>query len=181
MRAVHSHKRTNKLDRRSAINANITHLDEESTLSLLEQESIANKFYVPKKKQDRNNLSAKQQPKQNQNKDKHRLIRLLQDIVFGMMLGVFVCTILHLLDYCNIINLETKRIVQKTAHTMLNDPEVLESLEEESERKFIPVDIYDATKKEIEDSQVVVAGGGTGTKPGISKGTTFGRRITTSR
>lgn len=84
-------------------------------------------------------------------------IGLLQDIVGGIVLGTLGMSVLLLLDYANIINLETARVFRKTASYIVFDtPDVLESMKEESDKKIISMDIYNAMQKELSDSQATI-------------------------
>mmetsp|Transcript_32727 Transcript_32727/g.60341 ORF Transcript_32727/g.60341 Transcript_32727/m.60341 type:complete len:237 (+) Transcript_32727:101-811(+) len=83
-------------------------------------------------------------------------IGLLQDIVGGIVLGTIGMSILLLLDFSNILNLETARVFRKTASHIFSDPAIIESIEEEIEKKLLSMDVYNAMKKELADSQAVI-------------------------
>lgn len=85
---------------------------------------------------------------------------LLQDLVGGIVLGALGMSILLLLDYANIINLETARVFRKTASAnIFNNPELIEMLREEineSGSELIPMADYHAITKELSDSKAVI-------------------------
>mmetsp|Transcript_13951 Transcript_13951/g.22770 ORF Transcript_13951/g.22770 Transcript_13951/m.22770 type:complete len:243 (+) Transcript_13951:138-866(+) len=85
------------------------------------------------------------------------VIGLLQDIVGGIMLGTVGMSILLLLDYSNIINLETARVFRKTASTVFNAPDVISNIQMGIEKKLMSMDVYNSFKKELSDSQAVIA------------------------
>ncbi|KAL7541380.1 hypothetical protein ACHAXR_010859 [Thalassiosira sp. AJA248-18] len=84
------------------------------------------------------------------------VIGLLQDIVGGIVLGTLGMSMLLLLDYSNIINLETARVFRKTASDIFNAPEILESIKDEIGKDLISMDEYNAMKKELADSKAVI-------------------------
>lgn len=84
------------------------------------------------------------------------VIGLLKDIAGGIILGALGMSILLLLDYSNIINLETARVFRKTAADVFSSPEILEIVEDEFERKLISVDAYKTMKNELSDSRAVI-------------------------
>jgi len=83
-------------------------------------------------------------------------VGLLQDIVGGIALGTLGMSVLLLLDYSNLINLETARVFRKTASDMFNDPEIITVIEEEIDKKLVSTDAYNAMKKELSDSEAAI-------------------------
>mmetsp|Transcript_26797 Transcript_26797/g.56581 ORF Transcript_26797/g.56581 Transcript_26797/m.56581 type:complete len:240 (-) Transcript_26797:325-1044(-) len=90
------------------------------------------------------------------NNASNAIIKLLQDIVSGIMLGSLGMCLLLLLDYSNIINLETARVFRKTASEVFSTPEMIESIEKELDRKLISMKVYNAIEKELSDSKAVI-------------------------
>jgi len=86
------------------------------------------------------------------------IIRLLQDIVYGIILGSIGMCLLLLLDYYNIINLETGRVVRKTASLhIFNTPEFLEIIKEEmGDKELISLESYNTMTTELSDSEAVL-------------------------
>ena len=85
------------------------------------------------------------------------IIRLLQDIVYGIILGSIGMCLLLLLDYYSIINLETARVVRKTASHIFNTPEFLEITKEEmGDNELISLESYNTMTTELSDSEAVI-------------------------
>ena len=85
------------------------------------------------------------------------VIRLLQDIVYGIILGSIGMCLLLLLDYYSIINLETGRVVRKTASHIFNTPEFLEIIKEEmGDKELISLESYNTMTTELSDSEAVI-------------------------
>ena len=85
------------------------------------------------------------------------IIKLLQDIVSGIILGTLGMCMLLLLDYYSIINLETARVFRKTASHVFSTPEIHASIEEEIGKQLISMDIYNTIINELSDSKAVIA------------------------
>ena len=93
---------------------------------------------------------------------------LLQDIVCGIALGALGMCFILLLDYSNIINLETARVFRKTASDIFNintSPDILliESMKDEFQNnedmrntELVPMAVYNSMKKELSDSKSVM-------------------------
>ena len=90
-------------------------------------------------------------------KGRDSIIGLLQDIVGGIVLGTLGMSILLLLDYSNIINLMTARVFRKTASDVFRTPN-FDSIEidEENGKMLLPINAYNAMKKELSDSQAAI-------------------------
>ncbi|KAL9191334.1 hypothetical protein ACHAXT_001040 [Thalassiosira profunda] len=88
--------------------------------------------------------------------DQEGIVGLLQDIVIGIVLGTLGMSVLLSLDYAGIINLETARVLRKTASEVFNDLDMMEGMEEELEMKILSSEAYTAMKKELLDSQAVM-------------------------
>jgi len=86
------------------------------------------------------------------------IIRLLQDIVYGIILGSIGMCLLLLLDYYSIINLETARVVRRTASVhIFNTPEFLEIIKEEmGNKELISLESFNAITTELSDSEAVI-------------------------
>lgn len=85
------------------------------------------------------------------------IIKLLHDIVSGIIIGTVCMCILLLLDYYSIINLETARVFRKTASHVFSTPEIHASIEEEIGQQLISMNIYNTIINELSDSKAVIA------------------------
>ena len=86
----------------------------------------------------------------------NNIIKLLKDIVSGILFGALGMSVLLLLDYGNIINLETARVFRRTASEIFNNPEIFESIGGDLDKRVISLDAYNAMQKELSDSKVVI-------------------------
>ena len=84
------------------------------------------------------------------------IVGLLQDIMGGVFLGTMGMSLLLLLDYSNVINLETARVFRRTASDMFSAPETVQVIESEIGMKLVPMESYDAMQKELRDSRAVI-------------------------
>ena len=85
------------------------------------------------------------------------IIKLLHDIVSGIIIGTVCMCILLLLDYYSIINLETARVFRKTASHVFSTPKIHASIEEEIGQQLISMNIYNTIINELSDSKAVIA------------------------
>ena len=85
------------------------------------------------------------------------MLKLLQDIVSGIILGTLGMCMLLLLDYYSIINLETARVFRKTASHVFSTPEIHASIEEEIGKQLISMNIYNTIINELSDSEAIIA------------------------
>ncbi|KAL7548235.1 hypothetical protein ACHAWF_011526 [Thalassiosira exigua] len=85
-------------------------------------------------------------------------IGLMQDIVCGIVLGTVGMSLLLLLDYFNVVNLESARVFRKTASHVLNSNELFLDMEKEIDKRLelVPVADYNAMIKELSDSKAVI-------------------------
>ncbi len=128
-----------------------------------DEESLANqsKDTIPKSNQPSNRAKVLLQKMchasvGDNSKIKERVAALLKDVVGGIVLGTLGMSVLLLLDYYSIINLETARVFRKTAsHIMFNTPEITAIIEEE-DKKLMPMNEYNIMQKELSDSVAVI-------------------------
>ena len=85
------------------------------------------------------------------------IIKLLQDIVSGIILGTLGMCMLLLLDYYSIINLETASVFRKTASHVFSTPEIHADIEEEIGKQLVSMNIYNTIINELSDSKAVMA------------------------
>mmetsp|Transcript_33000 Transcript_33000/g.69458 ORF Transcript_33000/g.69458 Transcript_33000/m.69458 type:complete len:251 (-) Transcript_33000:18-770(-) len=160
MRTALSRKRTKPGSPLADINTSTNILSSDDEESLLRQRSDAvprnNPFALVSRAKVLLHKICRISAGANSREGREGVIGLLQDLVGGIALGTLGMSILLLSDYYNIINLETARVFRKTAANVFNTPGILESLEEELERKFISMDVYKSIKEELSDSQAVI-------------------------
>ena len=78
----------------------------------------------------------------------YAIIPILQDIIIGTLFGIAIMTLL----------LPLPTYLFRTALVeMINSPEILEILQEESERTFLSMEAFDNLQKELSQAQMVIA------------------------
>mmetsp|Transcript_1157 Transcript_1157/g.2492 ORF Transcript_1157/g.2492 Transcript_1157/m.2492 type:complete len:239 (+) Transcript_1157:278-994(+) len=81
------------------------------------------------------------------------IVTLLKDIILGVILGVLTISFLILLDHRNIVHFQSAHNFRNAAFQLMNDPETIASLEEDSEMKFVTLQEYESKMKEIDGVQ----------------------------
>lgn len=74
---------------------------------------------------------------------------ILKDTIIGVSLGVLFLLFLFFLDYRNIISIGSTKAFQSTGVKLLNDPDVISTLESSLNIKLLPLDTYAAMTYEI--------------------------------
>ena len=82
---------------------------------------------------------------------------VLNDVVGGIVLGSAIMCLLFLLDFCNVINLSTARVLRKASTDAFNAPELIRSLNEDSDgRIYLSSHDWYAFQKELRDSKYII-------------------------
>lgn len=90
--------------------------------------------------------------------EKHPVITVMKDVIAGTAVGLFVLLFLIFLDYRNIVPLQSARgLRQASLELLLTDPETVASIEEATERTFVPMEVYDGMTSEISRHRTAIA------------------------
>mmetsp|Transcript_15529 Transcript_15529/g.33623 ORF Transcript_15529/g.33623 Transcript_15529/m.33623 type:complete len:214 (+) Transcript_15529:283-924(+) len=88
---------------------------------------------------------------------KQPVVTVIKDIIAGTIFGVILLMFLIFLDYKNIIRLRSARGLRQAAFEMIADPEMVQSIEEYMDVKFIPMEVYNDMTHELSRHRTAVA------------------------
>lgn len=77
------------------------------------------------------------------------LRQIIKDIISGTILGVVFLMFLIFLDYQNIIQLGSARAFRRAAFELMTDPETVKSIEDSTDMKFVPLEVFQSIHDEI--------------------------------
>lgn len=79
-----------------------------------------------------------------------KIISILRDIILGSIIGLLTISFIMILDHKNIIHLQSAHNFRNAAFQLLHDPETISYMETNMDVKFMSIEEYNSTKKEMD-------------------------------